>query len=118
MTVTFSKRFPAIHEADIQTLEKRLNARLPDEYRNFLLEHNGGEPSPQIFLINEREGTDILRFLFGIGHDEYYSLTDNIEDYSDRIPANFIPIGCDTFGNLICLSIKGEDVGKVYFWDQ
>ena len=118
MTVTFSETLPPISESDIQALEGQLGARLPDSYRTFLLEHNGGKPSSDIFFISEREGTDSLRFLFGMADHEYYSLTDQIRGFSNWIPANFIPIGCDDFGNVICLSIKGEDVGKVYFWDQ
>ncbi len=36
----------------------------------------------------------------------------------ERMPIGFLPIGIDTFGNLACLAVTGEDVGKVYFWDH
>jgi hypothetical protein len=118
MTVEFTPLFPPIHESDIEALEKQLQVRLPASYRNFLLEHNGGELSPNVFLISEREGNDNLRYLFGIGDDEDYSISGYMEIYSGRIPDNFLAIGADDLGNLVCLSIKGDDVGKIYFWDH
>jgi|FLYN01.1.fsa_nt_gi hypothetical protein len=79
---------------------------------------NGGKPSPNTFLISEREGSDNIRVLFGIAQEDDYSLLSNIEVYAGRIPDNFLPIGEYAFGNLICLSIKGDDIGRVYFWDH
>lgn len=38
--------------------------------------------------------------------------------YRGRIPPNLLPIAHDPFGNLICLSVAGQDRGKVYFWDH
>lgn len=35
-----------------------------------------------------------------------------------RIPDNFLPIGDDFGGNIICISIRGNNFGKIYFWDH
>jgi hypothetical protein len=35
-----------------------------------------------------------------------------------RIPKKLFPIANDPFGNLICVSLTGEDCGAVYFWDH
>jgi len=59
-----------------------------------------------------------LRLLFGIANDDEYSLASYIEVYSGRMPDNILPIGSDDFGNVVCLSVMGEDIGKVYFWNH
>jgi hypothetical protein len=68
-------------------------------------------------LANVREN-DNLRYLFGIAGEEKLSIASFIEIYAGRIPDNFLAIGGDDLGNLICLSVKGEDFGKVYFWNR
>jgi hypothetical protein len=42
MTVTG----PRLSEEDVEEIEKRSGLALPDSYRSFLLEHNGGVPTP------------------------------------------------------------------------
>lgn len=38
--------------------------------------------------------------------------------YKERMPDHLIPIAFDPFGNLVCLSIRRNDRGAVYFWDH
>lgn len=49
--VTIHESNPPITDADIQALEQQLNIKFPDDYRRFLLAHNGGRPKPEVFLI-------------------------------------------------------------------
>ncbi|MBZ0284878.1 MAG: SMI1/KNR4 family protein [Anaerolineae bacterium] len=99
MNTQITNTYPPPSEATVAAFETQLNIQLPPDYRLFLLEHNGGKPKSQTFFISAEQGEDILRYFLGI-------------------PQNFLPIGVDTFGNLICLSIAGDDYDKVYFWDH
>ncbi len=38
--------------------------------------------------------------------------------YETRIPRDLLWIMDDPFGNAICLGLRGECRGKIYFWDH
>ncbi|WP_261984016.1 SMI1/KNR4 family protein [Listeria booriae] len=54
---------------------------------------------------------------FGLG-DIYDNLQDFIEIYDERLPDGFIPIGIDSSGNAICVSINEDNSDNIYFWDH
>jgi hypothetical protein len=41
-----------------------------------------------------------------------------VSTYDGRIHPTLLPIGSDAGDNQICLGIKGDVRGKVYFWDH
>ena len=103
----------------LKVLEKYWGFGLPKDYRNFLLKHNGGEPSPSYFNFkyDENDGSDV-RFFLGIYPDEDNDLLNHLKIYESRISKKMFPIAYDSCGNLICISVKGDDRGKIYFWDH
>lgn len=89
------------------------------EYRQFLLKFNGGRPSPDTVDIEglPDSPTDVQEF-FGIETSlETSELNWNKETFSDRIPARMLPVACDSGGSIFCLSLSGEDSGKVIYAD-
>ncbi|MBK9258449.1 MAG: SMI1/KNR4 family protein [Polyangiaceae bacterium] len=104
---------------EIQRFEARWKVKLPDDYKLFLLESNGGAPTPRTFHVPrwEHEGS-ALDFFYGIHDRENSSLDEACEAYTDRIPADLIPIAADAFGNNVCIGWKGKRRGKIYFWDH
>lgn len=108
---------------DIEAAEERLQLSFPEEYKVFLLKHNGGSPTPNRFKYNDQEGRDSSS-LINYFHAIYDGRIDNLElKYQflvseGRLLKKMIPIANDPFGNLICLSAEGDDRGKVYFWDH
>ena len=46
MTCTFSKCGPKQTKRQLQTFARSLGIVFPDEYRDFLVKHNGGVPKP------------------------------------------------------------------------
>jgi SMI1-KNR4 cell-wall len=109
----------SISEVEIGQVESRLSIHLPQDYKNFLLSHNGGRTEPwMMFNIqgNESDSHAIAGFFFGIGGDGNIDLEANRRVYSDRVPENILPIASDPGGNLLCISVSGEDEGKLYFW--
>ena len=111
----------ALCDKDIDGIEAHIGIHLPEEYRAFLLRYNGGRPTPRAFpiegLANNPFGV-ILDF-FGIDDTvESCNLDWNVETMNGRLPANLLPIACDDGGDLICLSLFGEDADSVLFWDR
>lgn len=114
---------PPITEVDLAALEARIGVRLPDDYRRFLLEHNGGEPTPRCFRFADRTGphTDgAVRAFAGIGSGDSYDWDRLYRTFAaaGRVPPDVVPIAKDSFGNLVCIVVRGAHRGTVYFWDH
>lgn len=114
---------PSIDEVTVARFERRIGTRLPDDYRAFLLEHNGGKPKLRCFTFADRKGpyTDgAIRAFAGLGEPEYYDLEKLYGTYYEdgRVPGEVLPIAVDSFGNLVCLAVRGAHRGRVYFWDH
>lgn len=101
-------------------LERKIKGKLPDAYRQFLLRFNGGKPARRLFRFIERghESTAAIRYLFADCSNSLYGIEAQLDLYAGRIPDHCLPIGCDSFGNLILLSVRTEDHGSIHFWDH
>jgi len=116
-----ANQFGELMPERLAAFEQAYGVRLPDDYRSFLLNYNGGYPSPSVidFIQYGSEQSDIVNNLFGIHEGEYWANLDwHLQMLEDRIPMGFIPIGDDPGGNVYLLGVMGEFVGKVYFWDH
>jgi hypothetical protein len=104
----------------IGNFEARWALVLPIEYKRFLLDSNGGYPTPNIFVVPRwyGYGNSVMSF-YGI-HDgpKTKRLDWACKVYNERVPADLIPIAYDANDNNICLGWKGERKGKIYFWDH
>lgn len=110
--------------SQLDEVELRLSFRFPEEYRQFLLAHNGGKPQPGVFHFTNDRGTrsdSCVDWFLAIYDGEY----DNFETYFNmykvdqvRLPAELIPIAHDPGGNLVCISVDGPRCGAIYFWDH
>lgn len=102
----------AATEDDVVHFQMGLGAVLPNDYREFLLKHNGGYPEPSGFA-----NGNLVNAFFGFCQKhgclrcEYYI-------HRPIFPFGVIPIGDDAAGNKICLIVAGPDSGKVLFWDH
>jgi hypothetical protein len=118
----FRQPGPSISDQDLAALERELGVRLPDDYREFMLVHNGGRPEPADFPIPGEPVPDswsTLQFFLSLNGQEYYTdLGWHLDMFRDRVPAELLPIAYDPGGNLVCLGIRGEHRGTVFFWDH
>jgi hypothetical protein len=100
-------------KSDIVILEKKLKNKLPVPYREFLLQHNGGRPEPRYIR------GEVLHYFYSVdAGDDIHDLWAHCKLLKPDLPADVIPIAADTFGNSVCLVLKGKKRGKVYFWDH
>lgn len=110
-------------EREIDDFERHMGCSLPREYRGFLLKHNGGRPSPYWFSYvddNGRPDRDAVNVFYSLGPDalDYCSLLWHMECFKGRIPSGMFAIGDDPCGNLICIIIKGDQVGELFLWNH
>jgi hypothetical protein len=106
-----------LDEKILKTIEQFLKFKFPKGYREFLLKFNGGEPEKDIFDLGEGGLCDV-NYLLGFIPDEYENILVCYRAFRSRIPKNTFPIGRDSCGNLILISVKMADRGKIYFWDH
>lgn len=117
---------PPASEADIAALETSIGARLPSDYRDFLLMVNGGFISKGVWYRGANPvgrqiegGVDLIG---GLRRESHYSLVENRADYQSeddmRIPRDLLWIMGDPFGNAICLGILPPQEGKIYYWNH
>lgn len=101
----------------IEQFETRNGLKLPEKYKSFLLQWNGGYTEPSLFQISDKQGKSVVNVLNGIGN-MYDNLDKVIEIYEFRLPVGFIPIGDDPGGNVICLGTEKPYYETIYFWDH
>src|SRR6516165_10456631 len=96
---------------DLKTAEHRLNFRLPDDYRTFLLSNNGGKATPAWFRCGKGPGdvAEIARF-FSLLEVEIETHDLRQELCSD----DFIAIGLSSETDRLLLSTASERPGAVF----
>ena len=52
----------------------------------------------------------------GESYQTGYSLSNAIKKMENRIPTNFLPIAENNYGDRICLCVKGEKIGQIFYW--
>lgn len=114
----YNSRSETLPEHILKALEHYWEINLPSSFRDFLLKNNGGEPAKNFFLFKGSDsGSDVQSFL-GIYPRTHNNLLEYLKTYESRIPNHLFPIAYDSFGNLILISVKNPDRGKIYFWDH
>jgi hypothetical protein len=122
MTI-FSHSEASLNHSQIEEVEKFVGLNFPTEYKEHLLEYNGGQCVPNVFSFYENgEITDSsIDWFLAIYDGEYDNLKNYIENYKikkKRLPFHILPIAHDPGGNLICISCGNDDIGNIYFWDH
>lgn len=105
----------------LSQLEAQLGFTLPNDYRQFMAEINGGRPVPSGFVFATADGKSdsaVRYFLTLDAQEERYTIQEFLDRYSNRIPKKTLPIACDSFGNLVLLDAGSMPPGAVCFWNH
>ena len=103
----------------LQNAEKIIGVKLPEDYRTFLLTHNGGRPEPDVgFKFNPIRQIDdsMIDWFYSIHDGKYSNLIKKFEKYKRYLPNDMLVIANDPGSGWILLGIRGNRRGKVYFW--
>lgn len=107
-------------QEDITSLEQEIGKVFPESYKSFLLEYNGGLPAPDSFPIEGMPGNPygVIQEFLGIDCPiESSNLKGAYDDFKGRMPDNLFPIACTPSGDILCLSLSGDDIGAIVLWD-
>jgi hypothetical protein len=114
-----SNPFGPIDRTRLHELERRLGTSLPDDYRDYLIAHNGGAPEARLFLPpgKSKPFTCLSHTMFGL-HEADGQLDKVYGICLDYLPSSVVAFAEDTGGNLFCVTVRGKRRGKIYFWDH
>ena len=109
-------------ESVLANAEAELGCRLPEDYRDFLLQYGGNGYLRSRHLLGSQlgqEGIDcpVIDVLYGYRPGELFDLVNEWDAFRERIPRELVPIGVDGGRDQYCLSIAGKDRGAIFFWD-
>ena len=111
------KEFSPLSEREIKRIEIELKTVLPEDYRQFLATYGESDFEEYAGYSTDNGGIYPGTF-FG------KNIEKAISEYRERLPALIIPINEDAANNLICLSLRKDDFGAIYFqnhsigWDE
>lgn len=114
-----TKRFPLPTPAQLSELERRIAVRFPDDYRQFILNFNGGYfNEPEILTHDEDSRGSALMCMHGIGAPNWDAELGEpaaIGLFEENDPPQLVPIGFTGSGSLILLVTRiGEDYGAIF----
>lgn len=110
---------PTADVESIAAFEVKTGLILPEDYKRFLRERNGGRPQPSAFDVPNWPGewSDVGDF-FALYSGKECNLEAWHEMLRHRLPHGFLAIADDPGGNFICLGTTPPYNGKVYYWDS
>lgn len=113
------KGYGNVKEEKILKLEDEIGFTLPNDYKEFLINFNGGVPEVKYstFTLNELEENIGLQVLYGLDLEENLDLREWYEEYEDDLLDDCLIIGHGIGFGFIVL-VNSPEVSGVYFWDN
>jgi hypothetical protein len=92
--------------------------RLPDTYRRFAETYGVLGFEDYVYFTLPDESRVIMDVFFAVCPGDDYDIRENYEMHLGRIPDGMLPVGSDPGGNLVCISIVGDRIDSVLFWNH
>lgn len=112
---------PRVTADDVRRYERELGHELPEDYRQFLVDVNGGQPALERSVFHLRKDRSILNNLLSLNDpDEGNDLAtaQRLSGYSrNDLPKEALTIGYDAGGSRVLLILAGPHRGEVWFLD-
>ncbi|MEC3665133.1 SMI1/KNR4 family protein [Bacillus velezensis] len=110
----------------IKAFENELNINLDEVYKEFVVRYGGSTIQADNVLFPSLEENPVasnnhlrLGLFYGFGVDDAdFDVISMTVTYEEQMPDWIIPIADGDGGDQVCLGVKGEATGKVYFWDH
>ncbi|MFB8091748.1 SMI1/KNR4 family protein [Bacillus velezensis] len=110
----------------IKAFENELNINLDEVYKEFVIRYGGSTIQADNVLFPSLEENPVasnnhlrLGLFYGFGVDDAdFDVISMTVTYEEQMPDWIIPIADGDGGDQVCLGVKGEATGKVYFWDH
>jgi hypothetical protein len=114
---------PPAPQDQLEAFEAELGARLPEDYRQFLIRTNGGVIRGWYRFKGRTPRGEIwhayLHHICGFREELHFSLrfmrSCGLSPHSG-LPHSLLAVMDDPGGNAICIGLHGEQRAKVYFW--
>jgi SMI1 / KNR4 family (SUKH-1) len=117
--IKFEYPHPPISKETLEAYEKQLDFTLPEVYRSFLLEYNGGGLLTygcfDYQLPNGKDSGSAVSHFFGLDVDAYKNLK-----YSQAIQdkPNYLFLIGHSLSSLLGIGVRGDHFSKVYVWEH
>jgi SMI1-KNR4 cell-wall len=103
-----------IDEKKIAEVEELFGFNLPDDYKQCVINNNGGFPEPNIFDCDDGRIEVVFNNLISFTNEDM-----NIKMFYEFSLQKLIPFARDPFGNLLCFDYRyNEKAPKVVFFDS
>jgi hypothetical protein len=130
-----SDSFVGLSAKEILKIEEEVGGVLPADYKFFLTQYGqvlfnesvGFKPinKEAVYPNNDETGLPNPKFegshvsvLFGTDSDYTATLESKIKVYKERMPNKVFPIGDDGLGNKLCIDLRKDYSGRIYWWDH
>jgi len=107
------RRGPVIDESTVTAFEHSIGHRLPDDYRRFLLEVNGGDPADS----NRRAPFGLLNRFFSLADPDDDMSLETANSFPEPPSPELLCIGADGTGTAVFVVIAGGRRGQVWTLD-
>jgi hypothetical protein len=119
MPIATIKPNAKIDASDLAHFEASLGFQLPPDYRAFLLSYNGGTVEPNTFSIRSGDSGSGVRAFFGLFEEARPGdLRYENSLMKARVAEGVMIIGSADGGNFVCVSLRQDTFGQIYFWDH
>ncbi|EOQ05083.1 hypothetical protein KOY_02869 [Bacillus cereus VDM021] len=103
----------SLNEKIFIEVERLFGFKLPDDYKNCIMENDGGFPEPNTFDCDDGRIEAVFNALISFTDEDL-----NIKMFSEFSSQKLIPFGRDPFGNLLCFDYNDNaDSPKVVFYN-
>ena len=102
---------------DFGEIENSMKLKLPDDFKQCVLSHNGARPTPnaikmqsgEIFVINRLLPADL---------ESKNNIVNIARNLNSEGTIQLVPFGVDSFGNYFCFSYEGTVLNSVVFYEH
>jgi hypothetical protein len=110
---------PTLTETALEEFEREIGDRLPDDYREFLLECNGGVIARRNDGVLHHPTTCPVDSFWGLHEDRpgaRRSLRCWFQLLRGRLPEGLLEISSDPFGNPLCIGLSESCRGRICYF--